>query len=75
MNQFYKYILCCLFIAGIASGVSAQTNPKKKDSVPKKNDSIKLKYNFKHNQTGGLLLKYPSKIEVTASVTIIRAKI
>lgn len=64
MNRFYKYIFCCLFIVGVATSTSAQTNPVKKDSVPKKKDSIDLTYNFKHSQTGGLLLKYPSKIEV-----------
>ncbi len=42
----------------------AQTNKQKKDSVPKKKDTVKLKYNFKHNQVGNLLLKYPSKLEV-----------
>ena len=64
MNRFYKYILCCLFFIGITSAISAQSNAKKKDSIPKKKDSLNLKYNFKHNQTGNLLLKYPSKIDV-----------
>ncbi|WP_349554958.1 cell surface protein SprA [Pseudotenacibaculum sp. MALMAid0570] len=44
--------------------ISAQTNNVKKDSVPVKKDSIDLKYKFNHNQTGNLLLKYPSKYEV-----------
>lgn len=48
----------------MSNGIFAQTTPKKKDSVPAKKDSLNLKYNFKHSQTGNMLLKYPSKIEV-----------
>ncbi len=52
-----------MLFVGITNVISAQ-NTAKKDSVPTKKDSLNLKYNFKHDQTGNLLLKYPSKIEV-----------
>ncbi len=71
MGRFFKNILCLLFVVFTTNFISAQANTQKKDSIPVKKDSIPLKkdtldlkYNFKHGQTGNLLLKYPSKFEV-----------
>ena len=64
MNLFHKYIIWILFFAGFANVTFAQTNSKSNDSIAVKNDSLGLTYNFKHSQTGNMLLNYPSKIEV-----------
>ncbi|MFD2567190.1 T9SS outer membrane translocon Sov/SprA [Pseudotenacibaculum haliotis] len=64
MIKLYKYILCFLFVVGAIHLTAAQNNTQKKDSVPSKKDTLNLRYNFKHGQTGNLLLKYPSKFEV-----------
>lgn len=64
MGRISKYIICLFFVAFATNFISAQTNSQKKDSVPKQKDSLNLRYNFKHGQTGSLLLKYPSKFEV-----------
>lgn len=64
MVKLYKYILCFLFVVCAIHLTNAQSNTQKKDSVPTKKDTLNLKYNFKHGQTGNLLLKYPSKYEV-----------
>ena len=64
MGRIYKHIVCLLFVALATNFISAQTNTKKKDSVPVKKDTLNLRYNFKHGQTGNLLLKYPSKFDV-----------
>ena len=42
----------------------AQENTQAKDSLPNEKDSLRLRYNFNHSQTGNLLLTYPSKYEV-----------
>lgn len=36
----------------------------KKDTIAKKMDSIPVKFDFRHHQTGSLYLKYPSEIRV-----------
>ena len=64
MKLFHKYIIWILFFAGFANVTFAQTNSKSNDSIAVKNDSLGLTYNFKHSQTGNMLLNYPSKIEV-----------
>ena len=64
MNLFHKYIIWILFFAGFANVTFAQTNSKSNDSIAVKKDSLGLIYNFKHSQTGNMLLNYPSKIEV-----------
>ena len=64
MKLFHKYIIWILFFAGFANVTLAQTNSKSNDSIAVKNDSLGLTYNFKHSQTGNMLLNYPSKIEV-----------
>ena len=64
MNLFHKYIIWILFFAGFANITFAQTNSKSNDSIAVKKDSLGLIYNFKHSQTGNMLLNYPSKIEV-----------
>lgn len=56
--------MCFLFVVGAIHLTAAQNNTQKKDSVPSKKDTLNLRYNFKHGQTGNLLLKYPSKFEV-----------
>ena len=56
--------LLFLFVILASTQLYAQKTTKKKDSIPIKTDSLKLKYNFKHSQTGSLFLKYPSKTEV-----------
>ena len=60
MIRLSKYIICFLVVALVTNFVSGQSN----DSIPKKKDSLNLRYDFKHGQTGNLLLKYPSKYEV-----------
>ena len=42
----------------------AQENTQAKDSLHNEKDSLRLRYNFNHSQTGNLLLTYPSKYEV-----------
>jgi len=64
LKLFHKYIIWILFFAGFANVTFAQTNSKSNDSIAVKNDSLGLTYNFKHSQTGNMLLNYPSKIEV-----------
>ena len=64
MKLFHKYIIWILFFAGFANVTFAQTNSKSNDSIAVKKDSLGLIYNFKHSQTGNMLLNYPSKIEV-----------
>ena len=64
MKLFHKYIIWILFFAGFANVTLAQTNSKSNDSIAVKKDSLGLTYNFKHSQTGNMLLNYPSKIEV-----------
>jgi len=64
LNLFHKYIIWILFFAGFANITFAQTNSKSNDSIAVKKDSLGLIYNFKHSQTGNMLLNYPSKIEV-----------
>jgi cell surface protein SprA len=64
LNLFHKYIIWILFFAGFANVTFAQTNSKSNDSIAVKKDSLGLIYNFKHSQTGNMLLNYPSKIEV-----------
>ena len=64
MGRISKYIICVFIVAFATNFVSAQTNPQNQDSIPQKKDSLNLRYNFKHGQTGNLLLKYPSKFEV-----------
>ena len=64
MKLFHKYIIWILFFAGFANVTFAQTNSKSNDSIAVKKDSLGLTYNFKHSQTGNMLLNYPSKIEV-----------
>jgi len=64
LKLFHKYIIWILFFAGFANVTLAQTNSKSNDSIAVKNDSLGLTYNFKHSQTGNMLLNYPSKIEV-----------
>jgi len=64
LNFFHKYIIWILFFAGFANVTFAQTNSKSNDSIAVKKDSLGLTYNFKHSQTGNMLLNYPSKIEV-----------
>lgn len=64
MDRISKHIICLFFVAFVTNSIAAQTNTQKKDSVPKKKDSLGLRYNFQHGQTGNLLLKYPSKYDV-----------
>ena len=64
MSRICKHILCLLFVVLATNFVSAQDSSQKIDSVPVKKDTLDLKYNFKHGQTGNLLLKYPSKFDV-----------
>lgn len=64
MDRISKHIVCFVLIAFAAIFASAQTNTQKQDTVPQKKDSLNLRYDFKHGQTGSLLLKYPSKFDV-----------
>ena len=64
MIRISKYIVCFLVVAFATNFVSAQSNSQSNDSIPQKKDSLNLRYNFKHGQTGYLLLKYPSKFDV-----------
>lgn len=65
---FKVYILFFLLLF-VHSTIIAQTNPVTKTNdttkVVKKNDTIKLKYPFKNDQTGSLYLADPSKTEIT----------
>ena len=64
MSPFFKNIFLFLVFAFLAnSSLYAQKN-KEIDSETVKNDSIKLKYNFKKSQTGGLFLDYLAKKEI-----------
>ncbi|WP_298882566.1 cell surface protein SprA [uncultured Polaribacter sp.] len=64
MNNFLKNTFLLFAFAIIASINSyAQTN-KNNDSLSTKKDSLKLRYNFKKNQTGGLFLDYLAKKEI-----------
>jgi cell surface protein SprA len=63
LDRISKHIVCLFFVAFVTNFISAQ-NTQQQDSVPKPKDSLNLRYNFKHGQTGNLLLKYPSKFEV-----------
>ena len=64
MGRISKYIICLFIVAFATNLSSAQTNSQNQDSIPQKKDTLNLRYNFKHGQTGNLLLKYPSKFEV-----------
>jgi len=64
LNPFFKKIFLSLVFAFLAnSSLYAQKN-KENDSKTVKKDSIKLKYNFKKSQTGGLFLDYLAKKEI-----------
>ncbi|MEE9408362.1 MAG: cell surface protein SprA [Polaribacter sp.] len=56
MNRFLKHIFSIvLFTFGVSSFSYAQTVTKK-DTITVKKDTLKLRYDFKRNQTGGLFL-------------------
>ncbi len=63
MNQNTKYlfflVFCCLCV-----GFSYAQNAKKKDTIVQKKDTVPIRFDFRHHQTGGLYLKYPSEIRV-----------
>ena len=64
MNNFFKNTLLFLaFIFLVNISLCAQTN-KESDSLSVKKDSIKLRYNFKKEQTGGLFLDYLATKEI-----------
>ncbi|PQJ68969.1 T9SS outer membrane translocon Sov/SprA [Polaribacter butkevichii] len=64
MRNFLKKIILFLAFAFIANiSLHAQTN-KNTDSITVKNDTLKLRYNFKKDQTGGLFLDYLAEKEI-----------
>ena len=64
MRIFFKKIFLFLAFAFIANiSVHAQTN-KNTDSITVKKDTLKLRYNFKKDQTGGLFLDYLAEKEI-----------
>jgi cell surface protein SprA len=64
LSPCFKKIFIVLVFAFLAnSSLNAQKN-QENDSTTVKKDSIKLKYNFKKNQTGGLFLDYLAKKEI-----------
>ncbi|MCL7762269.1 cell surface protein SprA [Polaribacter sp. Z014] len=64
MRDFLKKIFLFIVFA-ITANISlyAQTN-KNTDSITVKNDTLKLRYNFKKEQTGGLFLDYLAEKEI-----------
>ena len=64
MSNFLKRTFLFLSFAFIANiSVYAQTT-KENDSLSEEKDSLKLRYNFKKNQTGGLFLDYLATKEI-----------
>ena len=62
MNLKAKYFLLVFFcLLCIGNSYAQQV---KKDTIAKKKDSIPVKFDFRHHQTGSLYLKYPSEIRV-----------
>ena len=63
MRNFFKKIFLFLAFAFIANTSYAQTD-RDTDSITVKNDTLKLRYNFKKEQTGGLFLDYLAEKEI-----------
>ena len=64
MNNFFKNtVLFLAFVFLANTSLSAQTN-KESDSLSVKKDALKLRYNFKKEQTGGLFLDYLATKEI-----------
>ncbi|MEO9571076.1 MAG: cell surface protein SprA [Polaribacter sp.] len=64
MNNFLKNIFLFFVFAGTASIASYSQINNKTDSLFTKKDTLKLRYNFKKVQTGGLFLDYLAKKEI-----------
>lgn len=63
MNQKAKYSLLLVF-SFLCFGFSFGQSTEQKDSISQNKDTIPLRFDFKHHQTGGLYLKYPSELRI-----------